>query len=215
MTGRAMWRLWRTVIIGALALALGPSLVPAQRAPVPATVSAPAPFASLPKACWPAEQLHGRDTVFAYLPCNSLNVLPPGMRVAVECTLDKLRAGGWDPLLFETYRSDKRQQFLYSYGRWRPGSIVTNAKDAATTVHHYRLAVDIIHRTRLWDHPKFFYWLGQHAESCGLVAGAFWKKFPDRPHVQFGAWEGAPPKWARAMVRDSIGVIWVRVGAAR
>ncbi len=190
------------IVVFALVLAIAPLFARAQVAP-------------LPKACWPAHQLKGRDTVYSLLPCSSLNVLPPGMRSAVDCTMDRLRAGGWDPVVFETYRSDRRQQFLYSYGRTRPGAKVTNAKDAATTVHHYGLAVDIIHRKKLWNHPRFFYWVGQHAEACGMVAGAFWKRFPDQPHIQFGAWAGAPPTWARAMVRDSIGVVWLRVGAAR
>ncbi len=170
---------------------------------------------NIPKACWPASDLMGRDTVYAYLPCNSLNVLPPGMRRGVDCTLGRLKKGGWDAVVFETYRSDKRQQFLYSYGRTRPGRIVTNARDATTGPHFYRFAVDIIHRTKGWDHPRFFYWVGQHAEACGLVAGAFWKRFPDAPHIQFGAWPGAPPQWARALARDSIGAVWLRVGAAR
>jgi hypothetical protein len=169
----------------------------------------------MPKACWPERDLHGRDTVFALLPCNDRRVLPPGMLEQVECTLAKLEKGGWSPLLFETYRSDRRQQYLYSYGRTRPGSRVTNAKSALTGVHHYRLAVDIIDRKKGWNNPRFFTWLAIHAESCGLVAGAAWKRFPDQPHVQFGAWAGAPPLWARAIVRDSIGVIWLRVGATR
>lgn len=183
----------------AACLAFAPALVSAQK----------------PTSCTPRSALTGRDTLLALLPCNSLSVLPPGMRAQVECTLGRLKAGGWDPMVFETYRSDERQKYLYSYGRTRPGSKVTNAKDAITTVHHYRLAVDIIHRTKGWDHPKFFHWLGIHAESCGLVSGAFWRKFPDRPHAQFGAWDGAPPAWARALVKDSVGIVWMRVGATR
>lgn len=178
------------------------------------TIQADPLSAPLPKACWPASALHGRDTVYAMLPCNSLDVLPLGFRVAVECTMDRLKKGGWDPIVFETVRSDRRQQFLYSYGRTRPGPKVTNAANASTGVHAYYLAVDIIHRTRHWNHPRFFYWVGQHAEACGLVAGAFWKKFPDFPHVQFGAWAGAPPQWARALIaQDSVAVVWKRVGA--
>lgn len=171
--------------------------------------------AQKPTPCTPRSALTGRDTLLALLPCNSLAVLPPGMRAQVDCTMDKLKAGGWDAIVYETYRSDERQRFLYSYGRTRPGPKVTNAKDASTTVHHYRLAVDIIHRTRGWDHPRFFKWVGIHAESCGLVAGAFWKRFPDQPHAQFGAWDGAPPAWARALVKDSVGIVWLRVGATR
>lgn len=189
------------LVLAALALALAPlTLIGAQ---------------SLPKSCRPKSELVGRDTLQAWLPCNSLAVLPIGFRTAVDCTMARLKKGGWDAVIYETWRSDDRQKFLYSYGRTRPGPKVTNAKDASVTVHNYRLAIDIVHRTKLWNHPRFFYWVGQHAEACGLVAGAFWARFPDQPHVQFGAWDGAPPLWARALVRDSLDVIHRRIGAAR
>lgn len=169
--------------------------------------------APLPKACWPKALLKGRDTAFAYTPCNSLEVLEPIFKKGVICTLERAKKGGWSPKVFETYRSDARQTALYSYGRTRPGARVTNAKNALTTVHHYGLAVDIIHATKGWDHPRFFYWLGQHAEACGLAAGVFWKTFPDAPHIQYGKWAGAPPQWARRLVADSLPVIWRKLYA--
>ena len=138
----------------------------------------------------------------ALLPCRSLDVLPPGMRAQVDCTLAKMKAGGWDATVFETFRSDERQRFLYSYGRTRPGPKVTNVATAQTGLHYWTLAVDVIDRTKHWNpNPKFWYWLGQHAESCGLVAGAFWARFPDRPHLQFAAWESAAkrPAWAKQL----------------
>jgi D-alanyl-D-alanine carboxypeptidase len=165
--------------------------------------------APLPKACWPKALLKGRDTAFAYLPCSSLDILEPHFRKQVECTLARLKKGGWQPKVFETYRSDARQTALYSYGRTRPGARVTNAKNAITTVHHYGLAVDMIHATKGWNHPKFFYWQGQHAEACGLVSGAFWRTMADPPHLQTGAWQGSPPTWARKLLaKDSLPVIW-------
>lgn len=172
----------------------------------------------LPKPCWPVSQLHGRDTAFAYLPCNSLDVLPVGMRVQVECTLQKLRDGGWDPLVFETYRSDERQRFLYSYGRTRPGHIVTNVPIAATGFHHWGWAVDIIHRTRKWDHPRFFQWVARHAESCGLVAGGHWARLKDWPHVQWATIESMSkaPAWAkRLMAENKRDSLWLLAGATR
>lgn len=174
------------------------------------------PYAHLPKGCWPEHLLTGRDSVWAFTPCNALEVLPIGMRVQVECTLDRLRRGGWDPLVFETYRSDRRQQFLYSYGRTRPGKRVTNVATARTGFHHWGWAVDIIHRTRHWNHPRFFHWVGQHAEACGLVAGAFWKSFPDFPHVQFAAIESMSraPTWAkRLMAENKRDSLWLIAGA--
>lgn len=127
------------------------------------------------------------------------------MRRQVECTLEKMRAGNWAPVIYETYRSDRRQRYLYAQGRTRPGVIVTNVATASTGYHYWTLGADIIDSTRQWSAPpQFWYWLGQHAESCGLVAGAFWKTLPDKPHVQFAAWESASkrPDWIRRLQRE-------------
>lgn len=175
----------------------------------PAPIALNPLHAPLPKSCLDARYLKGRDTAYAYLPCNSLDVLEPQFRQGVECTLARAKKGGWQPKVFETYRSNARQRTLYGYGRTRPGNKVTNASSAITTVHHYGLAVDIIHATKGWDHPRFFYWLGQHAEACGLVSGAFWKRMPDAPHLQVGSWQGSPPAWARQLLmKDSLSIVW-------
>jgi len=177
------------------------------------------PFHVLPKACWPEQFLVGRDTAFASFPCNSLDVLPVGVRRQVDCTLDRMRAGGWSPRVFETYRSDRRQRYLYSYGRTRPGAKVTNVATAQMGFHYWTLGADVIDAKKLWNaNPKFWYWLGQHANACGLVAGAFWKRFPDQPHIQYAAWESASkrPAWVRRLQaegkRDSL---LLRLGATR
>lgn len=173
--------------------------------------------AQQPTPCTPRAQLHGRDTLLAILPCKSLDVLPPGMRAQVDCTLGKMKAGGWNATVFETFRSDERQRFLYSYGRTRPGRKVTNVATAATGLHYWTLAVDVVDAKKAWNaSPRFWHWLGIHAESCGLVAGAFWKSFPDQPHIQFAAWESASkrPAWVRRLQaegkRDSL---LLRLGA--
>lgn len=169
---------------------------------------------ALPKACWPDALLRGSDTMYRYVPCRSLDVLPPGFRKAVECTLARQRKGAWQPLVQETYRSDYLQGWYFKQGRTRPGPRITNASSSRTSTHGYALGVDIISATKGWNDPKFFYWLGQHAEACGLVAGVFWKRFPDGPHIQTGAWDGAPPAWARLLVPDSLPVVWRRTGNA-
>lgn len=205
---RRRWLGWAVFVVAALAFALAPlAIVGAQ------------PSILLPKPCWPEERLVGRDTAFAAMPCNRIEALPIGVRTQVECTLAKMRAGGWSPKVYETYRSDRRQRYLYSYGRTRPGAKVTNVATAQTGFHYWTLGADIIDATRLWSAPeRFWYWLGQHAESCGLVAGAFWKSFPDRPHIQFAAWESASrrPAWVRRLQaegkRDSL---LLRLGAIR
>lgn len=196
-------RRWRLLALTALLFGVVPCGVSAQ------TVQTTPLSASLPKACWPASMLRGRDTVYYYLPCNSLDVLEPHFRAQVQCTITRLKRGGWQPSIYETLRSDARQRALYAQGRTRPGPRVTNAASAVTTVHYYGMAVDMVHATKGWEHPRYFYWQGQHAEACGLVSGAFWKKFPDAPHVQTGKWQGAPPLWARGLVtNDSLPAVW-------
>jgi hypothetical protein len=217
MTIRRKIATW-LLVVGALALGLAPVLARANgQAPAVVTVGGN-PFTALPKPCWPEALLIGRDTAYAAFPCASLEVLPLGMRRQVECTLDRLRTGGWDPLVYETYRSARRVAHLYSFGRTRPGPRVTNASNPLVAPHYWTLSVDIIDRKKLWNNPRFFYWLGQHYEACGLVAGAFWKSFPDAPHGQFAAIESMSraPAWAKRLMaegkRDSL---LLRLGATR
>ncbi len=210
------------LIVGALALGLAPVLSRPQPTPAPVTASVVTangnPLTSLPKPCWPEHLLVGRDTAYAAFPCSSLDVLPVGMRAQVECTLDRLRAGGWDPKVYETWRSSRRVAYLYSFGRTRPGPRVTNASNPLVAPHYWGFGVDIVHAKRLWTHPRFFVWLPQHYEACGLVAGAYWKSFPDAPHGQFAAIESfsRAPAWAKRLMaegkRDSL---LLRLGATR
>lgn len=193
---------WGLVIALALAVAMQP-------------VTAQSP---LPKACRPHE-LTGADTVYRYAPCRSLDVLPIGMRVQLTCLDNRMVGGGWaKPLVAETIRSEWRQDYLHQQGRTRPGLVVTNVRDAKTGFHYWGWAVDLIHPTRYWDHPRYFVWLARHAESCGLVAGGHWKKFKDWPHVQFAAIESMSraPAWAKRLMaegkRDSL---WLLAGAMR
>lgn len=196
------------LIVAALALGIGPLFLRASAQPSTA----------LAKPCWPEEQLVGRDTIYAAMPCSDLRALPIGMRVQVECTLDRLKKGGWDARVYETWRSKRRVAYLYSYGRTRPGRKVTNASNPLNAPHYWGYGVDIIHRTRLWNHPRFFYWLGQHYEACGLAAGAFWKRFPDFPHGQFAVFESAsraPKHIARLMREGKRDSLWLVSGAIR
>ena len=164
-----------------------------------------------PTSCTPRSQLYGKDTLLALVPCADTSLLEPNFRAQVRCTLSRLDTiAKWDKaIVFESYRSDTRQQWLYSYGRTRPGKRVTNANSALTSLHGYAMGVDIIHRYTRWDNPRFFKSLAMHAEVCGAVAGAFWKRFPDYPHVQAGIWEGAPPQWARVLsAKEGYRAVW-------
>lgn len=174
------------------------------------------PFsAALPKACWPESLLRGPDTAFFYVPCRSLDVLHPVVRTQLECMLDKQRKGGWKPLVQETRRSQPLQARYYAKGRTAPGPRVTNVKSVANGFHGFGMGADVISATKGWNDPKFFYWQAQHAETCGLMAGYFWKKFPDAPHVQYAGWGNSPPLWARRLLADSLAVVWQSIKVPR
>lgn len=167
------------------------------------------PFSpALPKPCWPESMLTGKDTMWTYVPCRSMEVLHPVFRKQVECMLGRQRKGKWPPLVQETKRSYRLQRNYWEQGRTRPGPRITKVRDVSVGFHGYGLAVDVISATKGWKDPKFFYWQAQHAEACGLVAGYFWKSFSDPPHVQYAGWGNSPPLWARRLLADSLPMIW-------
>lgn len=101
-------------------------------------------------------------------------------RVKVLLLLQWMRDRGCDPEVFETRRSQRRQEWLYGIGRThhlrrRP---VTWAR---VSQHQFGAAVDIVSETRGWDWPRFFDLLEEGAERLGL------ETLPhDRCHVQWG-----------------------------
>lgn len=198
---------WGLLLVAAFVLAFAPLLAHAQ------------PSTALPKPCWPEQLLVGRDTAFAAVPCDRLEALAPVMREKGQCVIDKMHKSGRPVKPYETYRSRLRQEDLYRRGRTVPGLIVTNVKDPSTGFHFWGLAIDFVHPTKLWNMPRDYWWhLGQFAEQCGLVAGAFWKRLPDQPHVNWAAWESAAqrPAWVKRLQaegkRDSL---LLRLGATR
>jgi len=83
------------------------------------------------------------------------------------------------------YRSIEEQNRLYARGRTTPGRIVTNARGGCSW-HNFGLAADyvfLVNGKVSWDGPweKF----GRIARECGLEWGGDWKRFRDRPHVQW------------------------------
>ncbi|MHB1002028.1 MAG: M15 family metallopeptidase [Armatimonadota bacterium] len=83
------------------------------------------------------------------------------------------------------YRSIEAQNRLYAKGRTALGSIVTNAKGGYSW-HNFGRAADyafIIDGKVTWNGP----WdeFGRIAKQCGLEWGGAWKRFKDRPHVQY------------------------------
>ncbi len=121
--------------------------------------------------------------------CSDLNELNPKTRLAVEYLQRACSAQGIPIKIFETYRPQNRQDYLYAQGRTRSGNIVTWTKSSQ---HTKRNAVDIIHPTKLWDMPDS-YWrqLADIAKEIGFECGYFWTP-QDKPHFQLNA--GVEPR---------------------
>jgi len=83
------------------------------------------------------------------------------------------------------YRSIEEQNRLYAQGRTKPGRIVTNARGGYSW-HNFGLAADyafLVNGKVTWDGPWETF--GRIARECGLEWGGDWKRFVDRPHVQW------------------------------
>lgn len=81
-------------------------------------------------------------------------------------------------------RTVRRQQYLYSLGRTRPGAIVTNCDGVKRkSKHQSGRAADIVFRSKPWDSNHPWDAIGEEAERVGLVWGGTWK-MRDLPHVE-------------------------------
>lgn len=111
--------------------------------------------------------------------------LDPEFRARLEVFQDRLNQVGIKVKLVSGYRSIQEQNRLYSLGRTRPGRKVTNARGGYSW-HNFGLAADyafVVGGQLTWSGPWSVF--GRIARECGLEWGGDWKKFPDRPHVQW------------------------------
>jgi hypothetical protein len=118
------------------------------------------------------------------IPVNrSLDVLAPRFRARVQMVVAGMVGLGLDAYVFETLRTNERQNYLYGFGRrYDDGrGVVTHSIDADESWHHYGLAVDIISESKGWDAPpKFWRVLGETARAAvftGVVTGSHFRIF--------------------------------------
>lgn len=145
--------------------------------------------------------------------------LAPRFRDALLAVCEELRAAMWPPLIYETLRTDARQQWLYGFGRrYSDGrGIVTHSEDADETWHGFGLAADVVHARRYWLAPEEFWQsFGAACRRHDLVWGGDWPSFVDRPHVQWGGRMRRSPSPRAARLRESGGLpaVWAEVGAS-
>lgn len=110
------------------------------------------------------------------------SLLEPMMRQLVERLVASAQQMGIEIMIYETYRSQDRQQALFNSGA---------TKLRTVGVHHYGLACDIVRVVGgepCWKGD--FTFLGQLAQSSGLIWGGDWgapslkHSFIDSVHVQ-------------------------------
>lgn len=116
---------------------------------------------------------------------SDLPSLHPLMREATTRVLAQCTADGIPFQAFETFRSPRRQQWLFDQGRSRPGPIVTKAQPWSS-YHQYGLAVDfvlLIGGKWSWDTsgPRAAWWKRLH--EIGRAAGLEPLSF-ELPHLQ-------------------------------
>jgi hypothetical protein len=111
-----------------------------------------------------------------------LALLEPVTRQLVQSIVDAAQQMGIDLMVFETYRSQSRQQELFDNGA---------TKLRKVGVHHYGLACDIVRV--VGGEPSWkgdFSFLGQLAHSSAMIWGGDWgnpnvpHSFVDSVHVQ-------------------------------
>ena len=105
---------------------------------------------------------------------DDINLLEPITRQAVTNIISDARAMGIDLMVFETYRSQARQQALFDQGA---------SQLRIVGVHHYGLACDIV--KVVGGEPSWkgdFSFLGHLAQNYNLIWGGDWG-VPNQPHT--------------------------------
>jgi len=109
-------------------------------------------------------------------------LLEPTTRGLVQQIVDSAQKMGIPLMVYETYRSQARQQELFDHGATRLRTV---------GVHHYGLACDIVRS--IGGEPSWqgdFAFLGKLAQASGLIWGGDWgnpaikHSFVDAVHVQ-------------------------------
>lgn len=121
--------------------------------------------------------------------CRDITELNPLCQILLNKALEEIKTEGINPLVVETYRSQVRQNYLFSQGRTLPGKKVTWTQ---VSIHTKRNAVDIVPQ-RVISGKMTVIWNANDKESkkvistmmrYGFEAGANWTTSPDSPHFQ-------------------------------
>lgn len=112
--------------------------------------------------------------------CRDISELTPAAQRACRLFLERCAQRGLDVFITETYRSQERQDYLYSLGRTRSGSKVTWTRNSR---HTSRRAWDIACRGGTLYNAVVLAQCGAVAAELGITWGGTWKT-PDTPHFE-------------------------------
>lgn len=115
----------------------------------------------------------------------------PTFRAKLTAAFDAMAKRGFDPVVYEAGRSQRRQAYLYGKGRasfpdYGDGSarIVTQILTAGKHGAYPTKAADVISRKAGWSDKTFYAAWGEEAKRAGLTWGGDWKTLVDMPHVE-------------------------------
>lgn len=113
--------------------------------------------------------------------CRDISELSTKAQVACNMFLALCKEAGLSIGISETYRSQERQNYLYSLGRTRSGTIVTWTKNSR---HTSRRAWDIYHNKKGDEYnTNILAKAGSIGKSLGITWGGDWST-PDYPHFE-------------------------------
>ena len=112
--------------------------------------------------------------------CRDISELEPNAQKACRLFLKRCEQRGLDIFITETYRSQERQNYLYSLGRTRAGNKITWTKNSR---HTTRRAWDIACRGGILYNTAVLSQCGEVAAELGITWGGTWKT-PDTPHFE-------------------------------
>jgi len=112
--------------------------------------------------------------------CRDVSELTLTAQKACKLFLERCKQAGYDIFITETYRSQERQNYLYTLGRIRPGNIVTWTRNSR---HTSRRAWDIACRGGELYSKAILASCGKIAAELDITWGGTWKT-PDMPHFE-------------------------------
>lgn len=141
-----------------------------------------------------AEEITEEQTKYASLSdplarTDSLDQLNEKTREAALLFLEIAEDEGLEVVITETYRSQERQEYLYTLGRTAEGNVVTWTKNSE---HTKRSAFDIAKNVigEEYSDRDFFRKAAEIGKRIGLEAGYYWGDGrQDMPHFQMN-WYG-------------------------